>query len=82
MNTAEQPSVNALAAPLFAQLVEQAGRLRVAVAREASGPTVVDAGIAAPGSIAAGLQVAALCMGGLGEVTLAALPREGWPIWL
>jgi len=78
MNT----SVNALAAPLLQQLVAQAPRLRLAVTRDASGVTLVDAGIAAPGSIAAGLQVGGLCMGGLGEVQLAALPREGWPTWL
>jgi methenyltetrahydromethanopterin cyclohydrolase len=76
------PSVNALAAPLLRQLLEQAGRLRIAVTRDDSGVTLVDAGLAVPGSIAAGLQVAALCMGGLGEVRLAALPREGWPTWL
>ncbi|HET8747697.1 MAG TPA: methenyltetrahydromethanopterin cyclohydrolase [Ramlibacter sp.] len=78
MNT----SVNALAAPLLQQFVAEAARLRVAVTRDSSGVTLVDAGIAAPGSIAAGLQVGALCMGGLGEVRLAALPREGWPTWL
>jgi methenyltetrahydromethanopterin cyclohydrolase len=76
------PSVNGLAAPLLAQLVAQADRLRIAVTREASGLTLVDAGIAVPGSLAAGLQIGALCMGGLGEVRLAGLPREGWPTWL
>jgi len=81
MNTSP-PSVNALAAPLLAQLLAQADRLRVGVTREASGVTVVDAGIAVTGSIAAGLQVGALCMGGLGEVHLAPLAREGWPTWL
>jgi len=81
MNTSP-PGVNALAAPLLARLVAEADRLRIAVSREASGLTLVDAGIAVPGSIAAGLQVGALCMGGLGEVRLAALPREGWPTWL
>jgi methenyltetrahydromethanopterin cyclohydrolase len=81
MNT-NPPSVNALAAPLLARLVDEAGRLRIAVSRDASGVTLVDAGIAVPGSIAAGLQVGALCMGGLGEVRLAAQPREGWPTWL
>lgn len=76
------PSVNALAAPLLDRLLREADNLRVTVSRDDSGATLVDAGIAAPGSIAAGLQVAQLCMGGLGEVTLAPAPREGWPVWL
>jgi methenyltetrahydromethanopterin cyclohydrolase len=80
--TTSLPSVNALAAPLLAQFVAEAYRLRIAVTRDPSGVTVVDAGIGVPGSIAAGLQVGALCMGGLGEVRLAGLPREGWPTWL
>jgi methenyltetrahydromethanopterin cyclohydrolase len=80
MNT--PPSVNALAAPLLETLLRDAGRLRIAVSRDAEGVALVDAGIAVPGSIQAGLQIAELCMGGLGEVRLAALPREGWPTWL
>jgi methenyltetrahydromethanopterin cyclohydrolase len=76
------PSVNALAAPLRERLLGEADRLRIAVTRDESGVTVVDAGIAARGSIEAGLQIAQLCMGGLGTVRLASLPREGWPDWL
>ena len=79
---ANPPSVNRLAAPLAERLRSEAERLRIAVTRDESGVTLVDAGIAARGSIEAGLQVAALCMGGLGEVRLAALAREGWPDWL
>jgi len=80
--TPELTSVNRLAAPLLERLLGEADRLRIAVTRDRDGVTLVDAGIAVPGSIAAGLQIAALCMGGLGEVRLAALPREGWPTWL
>lgn len=80
--TAAVPSVNGLARPIFEALVRDAGRLGVQVERDARGVTLVDAGIAAPGSIEAGLRVARLCMGGLGEATLAAAPREGWPSWL
>jgi methenyltetrahydromethanopterin cyclohydrolase len=76
------PSVNRLAAPLAERLRAEADRLRIAVARDESGVTLVDAGISVRGSIEAGLQIAALCMGGLGEVRLTALPREGWPDWL
>ena len=80
--TPELTSVNRLAAPLLERLLGEADRLRIAVTRDRDGVTVIDAGIAVPGSTAAGLQIAALCMGGLGEVRLAALPREGWPTWL
>jgi methenyltetrahydromethanopterin cyclohydrolase len=52
------------------------------VSRDAAGVTLIDGGIAVPGSIEAGLQIAALCLGGLGEVRLATLPREGWPTWV
>ncbi|MBC5782220.1 methenyltetrahydromethanopterin cyclohydrolase [Ramlibacter sp. USB13] len=79
---APQPSVNALAAPLLDRLLQDADRLRLAVTRDASGATLVDAGIAARGSVEAGLHVAQLCMGGLGTVRLSSAPREGWPDWL
>ena len=75
-------SVNALARPLFETLVRDADRLRVRVERDPRGVTLVDAGIGAPGGIAAGLLIARLCMGGLGEAALLAGPRDGWPTWL
>ncbi len=75
-------SVNALARPLFETLVRDAQRLRIVVERDARGVTLVDAGLAVPGSVAAGLLVARLCMGGLGEAALLARPHEGWPTWL
>ena len=75
-------SVNALAAPLVAQLRQQAARLGVQVSSDASGVCVVDAGIAAPGSVAAGLLIGEICMGGLGQVALSVGERHGWPTWL
>ena len=75
-------SVNGLARPLFETLVRDADRLRVHVERDPRGVTFVDAGIAAAGSTAAGMLIARLCMGGLGEAALLAGPREGWPTWL
>jgi methenyltetrahydromethanopterin cyclohydrolase len=75
-------SVNTLARPLFETLVRDAAQLRVGVEHDPRGVTLVDAGIAAPGSIAAGLLVARLCMGGLGEAALLAGVRDGWPTWL
>jgi len=73
-------SVNESAAPLVDRLVADAQRLRVVVTRD--GPTLVDAGVAATGGIEAGRLVAEICMGGLGEVRVAAGAREGWATWL
>lgn len=80
--TISSVSVNQLADRLLARLRADADRLRVAVARDERGVTIVDAGIAVPGSIDAGLLVAEVCMGGLGEVRLVAGARQGWPSWL
>lgn len=76
--TAEQPSVNALAAPLVAALVADAARLRLGIARDASGTILVDAGIVAAGGIEAGRRVAEICLGGLGHVAIDA-GGEVWP---
>lgn len=63
-------------------LCAQAGRLRIAIGGDGRGVTLVDAGIAAHGSIEAGLIVGEICMGGLGEVRLAAGGPGGWPSWV
>ena len=76
------PSVNALAQPLVQRLLERAELLQLTVQHDASGVRVVDAGIAARGSVAAGLAVAEICMGGLGQVSLRCAPEQGWPTWL
>ena len=75
-------SVNALAQALLERLLAEADALGVAVRREGSGVRIVDAGIEAHGSIAAGLLIAEICMGGLGRVRLEPGGREGWPTWL
>ena len=82
MTSPAPPSVNEHVAPLMQRLVEDAARLRVAVSTDASGVTLVDAGIGVEGGIEAGLLVARICMAGLGDVRLQAAPREGWPGWL
>jgi methenyltetrahydromethanopterin cyclohydrolase len=76
------PSVNALAQPLVQRLLARAELLQLAVQHDASGVRVIDAGIAARGSVAAGLAVAEICMGGLGQVSLRSSPEQGWPTWL
>jgi methenyltetrahydromethanopterin cyclohydrolase len=74
-------SVNTLAAPLVDRLLRDADVLRVAVSRDASGATIVDAGIDVPGGIEAGMLIAEICMGGLGTVRLGA-GDAAWPSWL
>lgn len=82
MTDATAPSVNRLAAAPLQRLLDEADRLRLAVHRGAEGVTVIDAGIAVPGSVEAGLLTAEVCLGGLGTVGLSAGGRDGWPSWL
>lgn len=74
------PSVNAMAAPLVAELEERATALRVGVTRMENGTSVVDAGIDHEGGIEAGLLIARICMGGLGDAALCSNPTfPDWP---
>lgn len=75
-------SVNAQAAPLVERLVREAEALRVKLARDDSGATLVDAGIEAPGGIEAGLLVGEICLGGFGRARLRTASDEGWPTWV
>ena len=75
-------SVNTLAAPLVQALLQGADVLGLRVQRDASGVCIVDAGIDAPGSVAAGTLIGEICMGGLGRVRLASDGRTDWPDWL
>jgi methenyltetrahydromethanopterin cyclohydrolase len=75
-------SVNTLARPFVERLIAQAEVLGVQVHRDATGVCIVDAGIEARGSIAAGLLIGEICLGGLGQVSLRPGGLEGWPTWL
>lgn len=75
-------SVNRQSRPLLQRLIEQADLLGVQLRRDDSGVQLLDAGIAAPGSVAAGLLIGEICLGGFGSVALQAAEREGWPTWL
>jgi methenyltetrahydromethanopterin cyclohydrolase len=76
-------SVNQRAGPLVERLLADAAALGLQVQRDDSGACIVDAGIATPGSVAAGLLIAEICMGGLGHVQLrSGAGTEGWPTWL
>jgi methenyltetrahydromethanopterin cyclohydrolase len=79
---ADTLSVNRLAQPLLQRLLDEAAALRVRVQRDEFGVQLIDAGLDAPGSVEAGLAVARICMGGLGEVSLRAAPEEDWPTWV
>ena len=76
-------SVNARAAALVERLVADAAELKIGVTRGPSGETLIDCGAGYLGSIAAGLRIAEICMGGLGAITIelsAAVPN--WPTTL
>ncbi len=76
-------SVNLLARPLVERLLADADALGLQLRRDESGARIVDAGIEARGSVAAGLQIGGICMGGLGHVNLrSGGAAEGWPTWL
>jgi len=83
MSASPTLSVNARAAQLVERIKEASAELKIAVARGELGETLIDAGSRSPGSIAAGLQLAEICMGGLGTVTLAdsaSTPRWPWTL--
>lgn len=76
-------SVNLLARPLVERLLADADALGLQLRRDDSGARIVDAGIEARGSVAAGLRIGEICMGGLGHVNLrSGGAAEGWPTWL
>ncbi|MHB1085136.1 MAG: methenyltetrahydromethanopterin cyclohydrolase [Thiobacillus sp.] len=73
-------SVNQLAAPRVENLVEQASALRLGVSSQSNGVRIIDAGIQVSGGIEAGRQIAEICLGGLGLVTVATAGRNAmWP---
>lgn len=75
--------INALSQPLLADLLARTAECRIAVRDGPQGIRVVDAGIGVRGSVAAGLAVARICMGGLGEVALRQGGEgDGWPTWI
>ena len=64
-------SVNRLSQALVQRLLDQASALNVKTHTDPTGVCIVDAGIEVRSSIAAGLLIGEICMGGLGEVTLS-----------
>jgi methenyltetrahydromethanopterin cyclohydrolase len=83
MSRAKNISVNAHAGELVDRLVADHSKLRISVTKGARGETLVDAGATVHGGIEAGLRIAEICMGGLGQIALspvAANPK--WPFQL
>ena len=66
------PGVNASAGALVADMLARRAALRIGVSKGALGETLIDAGARHTGGVAAGLMLARVCLGGLGEVSLSA----------
>lgn len=80
MNTV---SVNTRGWALLQALCDDAAELRLGVSSGPNGETLVDAGAAHPGGLAAGLRIAEICTGGLARFALAcdaATPRWPWSV--
>src|SRR5215469_5773752 len=76
-------SINAAASALVSQLIARAEEMKIGVSRGELGETLIDAGAKKSGGVAAGLLLAKICMGGLGEVSLApdaSTPRWPWTV--
>src|SRR5262245_64778423 len=83
MTEAAAVSLNARAAALIKTLVAAKADLKISVTQGERGETLIDAGSSMQGSIAAGLAIAEICMGGLGKVQLtssAMTPRWPWTL--
>jgi methenyltetrahydromethanopterin cyclohydrolase len=79
LDNAAAPSVNALSERLVSRLVDDAARFGATVSHAENGTVLVDAGVMAPGSVAAGVLIARICMGGLGHVTVReSLDSQSW----
>jgi methenyltetrahydromethanopterin cyclohydrolase len=61
----------------MAQLAES---LRIATLTTAAGARVIDCGVAAPGGVSAGLELARVCLAGLAEVALVPAPVADLPL--
>ena len=73
--------MNDLASEIADRLAEQEDRYRVRTSTLACGARVIDAGVEVPGGLDAGLALAQICMGGLGNVIYTPLGIGGrnWP---
>jgi methenyltetrahydromethanopterin cyclohydrolase len=79
VTNSDLPSVNANAATLTDTLARDAALLRIGVERGPLGEMLIDAGAKKPGGIEAGLRIAEICLGGLGQARL--VPDATTPSW-
>jgi methenyltetrahydromethanopterin cyclohydrolase len=76
-------SVNAKVVPLVDNLVHDAEALRVQVSHGSLGECLIDCGVKAVGGLEAGLRMADICLGGLGQTTLEVSdPDTPWPFYV
>ena len=77
-----EPVLNELAWDLVEDIVVAAEDLRVHVHETSAGARVIDFGVEAPGSLAAGITLAEVCTAGLAEIALQQGPvgGVGWPL--
>ena len=73
--------MNERARELADAMVEESAALRVRASTLGNGARVIDAGIETDGGYDAGLALAEICMGGLGDVafTTAQIGAQSWP---
>ena len=81
VTTAMDLGMNERAWALFERSVDAASDLGVTAQTLPGGARLLDAGVVAPGGLAAGRALAEICMGGLGHVDFATLTIGGdsWP---
>jgi methenyltetrahydromethanopterin cyclohydrolase len=80
MTAVSTVSVNDRAAAMVRRLIADAPALKIGVTHGELGETLIDAGSRHPGGIAAGMQIAEICMGGLGTVELVPTGAAArWP---
>ncbi|NIM44121.1 MAG: methenyltetrahydromethanopterin cyclohydrolase [Nitrososphaeria archaeon] len=66
-------SVNKKAYKLVQRAIEESDELAIEVEKHPSGATILDAGIQAPGGYAAGRLLTLICLGGLGDASVASM---------
>ncbi|MEZ6052855.1 MAG: methenyltetrahydromethanopterin cyclohydrolase [Planctomycetaceae bacterium] len=76
-----EPVLNELAWALVEEIIVSAEDLRVQMHETSAGGTVIDFGVDALGSLAAGIALSEVCMAGLAEIELqqGTLNGIGWP---
>ncbi|MFW5431241.1 MAG: methenyltetrahydromethanopterin cyclohydrolase [Methylophilaceae bacterium] len=81
INEISNLSINKRTIPLVESLLANASALKLGVTEHATGATIVDAGIETIGGLEAGRQIAEICMGGLGSVSLQNDSTfKNWPL--